>query len=40
VAKKYLTPDNIQIVAVGEAAKIKPVLEKTAKSRFTTWMAR
>ena len=28
VAKKYLNLDNIQIVAVGDAAKIKPVLEK------------
>ena len=31
VAKKYLTLDNIQIVAVGDAAKIKPVLEKYGK---------
>ena len=28
VAKKYVDPDNIEIVAVGDAAKIKPVLEK------------
>lgn len=27
-AKKYLDPDAIQIVAVGDASKIKPVLEK------------
>ena len=31
VAKKYLNLDNIQIVAVGDAAKIKPVLEKYGK---------
>jgi predicted Zn-dependent peptidase len=31
VAKKYLTLDNIQIVAVGDATKIKPVLEKYGK---------
>jgi zinc protease len=31
VAKKYLTLDNIQIVAVGDAAKIRPVLEKYGK---------
>ena len=31
VAKKYLTLDNIQIVAVGDAAKIKPVMEKYGK---------
>ena len=28
VAKKYLDPDAIQIVAVGDAAKIRPMLEK------------
>jgi len=28
VARKYIDPENIQIVAVGDAAKIKPVLEK------------
>jgi predicted Zn-dependent peptidase len=28
VAKKYVNPDNMQVVAVGEAAKIKAVLEK------------
>jgi predicted Zn-dependent peptidase len=28
VAPKYLTLDNIQIVAVGDATKIKPVMEK------------
>jgi zinc protease len=28
VAKKYLDPDNIQIAAVGDANKIKPVFEK------------
>ena len=31
VARKYLTLDNIQIVAVGDAAKIKPILEKYGK---------
>jgi zinc protease len=31
VAKKYLSLDNIQIVAVGDAAKIKPVMEKYGK---------
>ncbi len=31
VAKKYLNLDNIQIVAVGDAAKIKAVLEKYGK---------
>jgi predicted Zn-dependent peptidase len=31
VARKYLNLDNIQIVAVGDAAKIKPVLEKYGK---------
>jgi zinc protease len=31
VAKKYLNLDNIQIVDVGDAAKIKPVLEKYGK---------
>ena len=28
VAKKYVNPDNMQVVAVGEASKIKAVLEK------------
>lgn len=28
VARKYLNPENIQIVAVGDASKIKPVMEK------------
>jgi len=28
VARKYIVPDNLQIVAVGDAAKIKPVLDK------------
>jgi zinc protease len=28
VAKKYVVPDALQIVAVGDASKIKPVLEK------------
>ena len=28
VAKKYLAPDSLQIVAVGDGAKIQPVLEK------------
>jgi zinc protease len=28
VAKKYVVPDELQIVAVGDASKIKPVLEK------------
>jgi predicted Zn-dependent peptidase len=28
VARKYLDPDAMQIVAVGDARKIKPVLEK------------
>ena len=27
-AKKYLQPENLQIVAVGDAAKVKPVLDK------------
>jgi zinc protease len=31
VARKYLTLDNIQIVAVGDAVKIKPILEKYGK---------
>lgn len=31
VAKKYLNLDNIQIIAVGDAGKIKPVLEKYGK---------
>jgi len=31
VARKYLNLDNIQIVAVGDATKIKPVLEKYGK---------
>jgi zinc protease len=28
VAKKYINPDNLQVVAVGDASVIKPVLEK------------
>jgi zinc protease len=28
VARKYIVPDNLQIVAVGDATKIKPVLDK------------
>jgi len=28
VARKYIVPDNLQIVAVGDASKIKPVLDK------------
>ena len=28
VARKYVVPDNLQIVAVGDASKIKPVLDK------------
>ena len=28
VARKYINPDNIQVVAVGDVSKIKPVLEK------------
>ena len=28
VARKYVVPDNLQIVAVGDGAKLKPVLEK------------
>jgi zinc protease len=28
VARQYIVPDNLQIVAVGDAAKLKPVLEK------------
>lgn len=28
VARKYIVPDNLQIVAVGDAAKIKPVLDR------------
>lgn len=28
VARKYLNPENIQIVAVGDVSKIKPVMEK------------
>jgi zinc protease len=31
VARKYLDPQTIQIVAVGDARKIKPVLEKFGK---------
>ncbi|MEO8595275.1 MAG: pitrilysin family protein [Candidatus Solibacter sp.] len=31
VARKYLNLDNIQIIAVGDEAKIKPVLEKYGK---------
>jgi predicted Zn-dependent peptidase len=28
IAQKYLTPESMQLVAVGDAGKIKPVLEK------------
>jgi zinc protease len=28
VARKYVPIDNVQIVAVGDASKVKPVLEK------------
>jgi predicted Zn-dependent peptidase len=28
IARKYLDPANLQLVAVGDAAKIKPILEK------------
>jgi len=28
VARKYINPDNIQVVAVGDVSKIKPVMEK------------
>jgi hypothetical protein len=28
VANRYVVPDALQIVAVGDASKIKPVLEK------------
>ena len=28
VARKYINPDNIQIVAVGDAGKIRPIMEK------------
>jgi hypothetical protein len=28
VAKQYVVPDGLQIVAVGDASKIKPALEK------------
>ena len=28
VARKYVVPENLQIVAVGDATKIKPVLDK------------
>jgi predicted Zn-dependent peptidase len=28
VARKYLNPDALQVVVVGDASKIKPVLEK------------
>jgi zinc protease len=31
VAQKYLSLDNIQIVAVGDVTKIKPVMEKYGK---------
>ena len=31
VAQKYLTLKNVQIVVVGDAAKIKPILEKYGK---------
>ena len=39
VAKKYLTLDNIQIVAVGDATKIKgPSREVRQNYESTTWM--
>jgi predicted Zn-dependent peptidase len=28
VARKYIVPDDLQIVAVGDAVKLKPVLDK------------
>jgi predicted Zn-dependent peptidase len=28
VARKYIVPDDLQIVAVGDAGKLKPVLDK------------
>ena len=28
MARKYINPENIQIVAVGDAAKIKVIMEK------------
>jgi zinc protease len=28
VARKYLNPDNLQVVAVGDVGKIRPVMEK------------
>jgi predicted Zn-dependent peptidase len=28
VARKYINPDNLQVVAVGDVSKIKPVFEK------------
>ena len=28
VARKYINPDNLQIVAVGDVSKIKPIMEK------------
>ncbi|HEX5227765.1 MAG TPA: pitrilysin family protein [Bryobacteraceae bacterium] len=31
VARKHIVPDDLQIVAVGDAAKLKPVLEKYGK---------
>jgi len=31
VARKYIVPDDLQIVAVGDGAKLKPVLEKYGK---------
>lgn len=31
VARKYIVPDDLQIVAVGDAAKLKPVLDKYGK---------
>ena len=31
VAKQYLTPDQMQVVAVGDASKIRGVMEKYGK---------
>jgi predicted Zn-dependent peptidase len=28
VARKYINPESLQIIAVGDASKVKPVLEK------------
>src|SRR5205823_4610136 len=28
VARKYINPDNLQVVAVGDVSKIKPIMEK------------